>query len=389
MMEFEYWWLIVIPLFFGLGWYAARIDLKQLLHESRELPRSYFKGLNFLVNEQSDQAIDAFIEVVRLDPETIELHFALGNLFRKRGETDRAIRMHLNLYQRSDLDLAQRQHALFELGQDYLKAGLLDRAEQAFVELSESTHGKDALHALLEIYQREHDWAKALQVAQQLQQRHAEDQSSLIAHFYCEQAQEAMQQQRWAAAEEWLNEAQRVAQDNVRTQILRGELHYQMERVTQAIECWTMLVQQHAAYLPLIARKWHAAMQSQGRVEEAEARLYEALVKRPSQDILLTLFDAIYQRQGAAAALSLLKQELRRAPTLQALNRLLGTQLESATGEEREYLESIKHLIHRQARRMERYTCHACGFKAREFYWQCPGCGGWDTYAPQRLEEVE
>lgn len=389
MMEFEYWWLIVIPLFFGLGWYAARVDLKQLLHESRELPRSYFKGLNFLVNEQSDQAIDAFIEVVRLDPETIELHFALGNLFRKRGETDRAIRMHLNLYQRSDLDLAQRQHALYELGQDYMKAGLLDRAEQAFVELSESSYGCDALRALLEIYQREHDWNKALHVAQRLQQDHGENQSSLQAHFYCEQVQEALQQKHWQAAEALLTQAQRVDPDNVRVQILYGELHYQSGHITQAIECWAMLAQRHADYLPLVARQWHAAMQSQGRAEEVEARLREALVKRPSQDILLTLFDAIHQRQGGAAAVELLKQELRRAPTLQALNRLLGAQLETAIGEEREYLEAVKHLIHRQARRMERYTCHACGFKAREFYWQCPGCGGWDTYAPQRQEEIE
>src|SRR5437899_11076720 len=137
-MDFELWWLFGFALFFGLGWLAARIDIKQLLSESRQLPRSYFKGLNFLLNEQPDKAIEAFIEVVKVDPETVELHFALGSLFRRRGETERAIRMHRNLLERPDLGGEQRLHAMVELGQDYLKAGLLDRAEEMFLKLKRS-----------------------------------------------------------------------------------------------------------------------------------------------------------------------------------------------------------------------------------------------------------
>src|SRR2546427_7787598 len=137
-MDFELWWLFGFALFFGLGWLAARIDIKQLLWESRQLPRSYFKGLSFLLNEQPDKAIEAFIEVVKVDPETVELHFALGSLFRRRGETERAIRMHRNLLERPDLGGEQRLHAMVELGQDYLKAGLLDRAEEMFLKLNSS-----------------------------------------------------------------------------------------------------------------------------------------------------------------------------------------------------------------------------------------------------------
>src|SRR6266705_2857509 len=157
-MEFEYWWLLGFPLFFGLGWIAARIDIRHLLRESRALPSSYFKGLNFLLNEQTDKAIEAFIEVVKVDPETIELHFALGSLFRRRGEYDRAIRMHQNLLERADLGGEQRLHAMVELGQDYLKAGLLDRAEEMFLKLKGSPHRAEALKFLLEIYQQEKDW---------------------------------------------------------------------------------------------------------------------------------------------------------------------------------------------------------------------------------------
>src|SRR5262245_12341458 len=157
-MEFEYWWLIGFPLFFGLGWVAARIDIRQLVSESRALPSSYFKGLNFLLNEQPDKAIESFIEVARVNPETIELHFALGSLFRRRGEFDRAIRMHQNLLERVDLGAEQKLAALAELGEDYLKAGILDRAEEAFTKLLDSGQAPLARRRLLDIYEQEKDW---------------------------------------------------------------------------------------------------------------------------------------------------------------------------------------------------------------------------------------
>src|SRR5215470_6916835 len=164
-MEFELWWLLGIPVFFGLGWIAARVDIKQLVSESRSLPRGYFKGLNFLLNEQPDKAIDAFIEIVKLDPETVELHFALGNLFRRRGETERAIRVHQNLLARPDLPIDQQVHAQYELGKDYLKAGLFDRAEESFHKLLDTQYTAQARKELLEIYQREKEWARAIEAA--------------------------------------------------------------------------------------------------------------------------------------------------------------------------------------------------------------------------------
>jgi lipopolysaccharide assembly protein B len=161
-MEFELWWLLGFPLFFALGWMAARIDIKQLLSESRALPMSYFKGLNFLLNEQPDKAIEAFIEVVKVDPQTVELHFALGSLFRRRGEVERAIRMHQNLLDRPDLRGEQRLQALYELAQDFLKAGLLDRAEELFGKLEGTAYQQQGLRFLLEIYEQEKDWKKAI-----------------------------------------------------------------------------------------------------------------------------------------------------------------------------------------------------------------------------------
>src|SRR5512140_1468334 len=178
-MDFEPWMLLVFPLFFGMGWLAARIDIKDLLSESHALPQSYFQGLNFLLNEQQDKAIEAFIEVVKVDPQTVELHFALGSLFRRRGEVDRALRMHHNLVDRADLDNGKRQQAIFELAQDYLKAGILDRAETLFRELEKTPYAKPSLEFLLELFQKEHDWIKAIGVAQQLEALSGESRGKL------------------------------------------------------------------------------------------------------------------------------------------------------------------------------------------------------------------
>jgi lipopolysaccharide biosynthesis regulator YciM len=182
---FEYWQLLLIPVFFLLGWAAARVDMRQVVHESRALPRSYFQGLNFLLNEQPDKAIDSFLEVAKVDSQTVELHFALGNLFRRRGETERAIRMHQNLIDRPDLDDGVRLHALSELGQDYLKAGLLDRAEEIFNKLIGTQFEDEAKRSLLEIFQAEKEWLKAIELARELPDVASQQE---VAEFYCELA---------------------------------------------------------------------------------------------------------------------------------------------------------------------------------------------------------
>src|SRR3954470_24721219 len=206
-MDFELWWLFGFALFFGLGWLAARIDIKHLLSESRQLPRSYFKGLNFLLNEQPDKAIEALIEVVKVDKETIELHFALGNLFRRRGETERAIRMHRNLLERGDLDEAQRLQAMHELGQDYLKAGLLDRAEESFARLRDTVYRGEALRFLLDIYQQEKDWDKAIGIARELEKDTGNSWQKEIANYYCEMAVHEANHSRPEDAQQHLSEA--------------------------------------------------------------------------------------------------------------------------------------------------------------------------------------
>src|SRR4051812_13444281 len=236
MVEFEYWWLLGLPLFFGLGWMAARVDIRQIVTESRALPRSYFKGLNFLLNEQPDKAIEAFIEVVKVDPETVELHFALGSLFRRRGEYDRAIRMHQNLLDRPDLASDQKLAALSELGEDYLKAGILDRAEEVFKRLEESKQSSSARGHLLEIYEQEKDWTRAIDMAKRLASESGAPRHGDVAQYLCELAASEAAQSRPDVARRHLEAALEVNRKCVRASLLLGDLEKDAGNIEKAIE---------------------------------------------------------------------------------------------------------------------------------------------------------
>jgi lipopolysaccharide biosynthesis regulator YciM len=386
-MELEFWWLLALPLFFALGWLAARVDIKQLLSESRTLPMSYFKGLNFLLNEQPDKAIDAFIEVVKVDPQTIELHFALGNLFRRRGEVERAIRMHQNLIERPDLEESQKLLALFELAQDYLKAGLLDRAEELFLKLEGTAHAEAALRFLLEIYEREKDWPKATGIAEKLEAVTGRSHQKEIANFSCELAVNESMQTRPGAAREHLVHALAHHRLCVRANILLGDLELQAGNPGAAIEAWKRIESQNPSYLALVAERMFGAFRESGRTEEGLNLLRGYLAKYPSLDLLNTVFQGTLETGGTEAAYRLVRDELRRTPTLLGLDKLLEAQLLEAPIERRHDLELIKQLVHQHTRGLAMYKCDNCGFRARQFYWHCPACTAWETYSPRRTEE--
>ncbi len=386
-MAFEPWMLLVFPLFFGMGWLAARIDIKQLLSESSALPRSYFQGLNFLLNEQQDKAIEAFIEVVKIDPQTVELHFALGSLFRRRGEVDRALRMHLNLVERADLEEDKRQQALFELAQDYLKAGILDRAETLFQELQATSYAKPALDFLLELYQKEKDWLKAIDVTQRLAAISGQPHGNEAAFFYCELAAAEIARKQADAARIHLEQALEAHPQAVRATMMLGDMESMARQYAQAIEIWQRIEQQNPQYLPLVAERLLEAYRQCGRAEAGISKLQYYLAQYPSLDLMNVLFDAILQRDGAEAAYKLVRDELQRNPTLLGLDKLLEARLLEVPMGRRADVEMVKNLVHQRTRSLAMYRCSNCGFKARQFYWHCPACHGWETYSPRRSEE--
>ncbi|PSB92233.1 lipopolysaccharide assembly protein LapB [Candidatus Pandoraea novymonadis] len=385
-MEFEGWWLLAIPIIFGMGWVAARFDLRTLLSESRSLPSSYFRGLNFLLNEQPDKAIDAFIEVAKLAPETIELHFALGSLFRRRGETERAIRLHQNLLSREDLLPNDQAHALFELGHDFLKAGLLDRAEEAFSRLHIGNFSKAAQQSVLTIYQMEKEWQKAIDVAQQLtKQDFSISYRKEIAQFHCELAQEARQRKDMSTVAHELATALQVNPTNIRAILQQGDFLLSMGDAEGALRTLSHIEQQNPIYLGLAAKRMIQAYEALGRISEGIAVLRAALFRHPSDDLLEILYEKTKVLYGEAAALALIRESMQLVPSEKGMMKLLESHsLESTGGEFQSDLQLMSQLVCQRTKLLPRYVCSYCGFRARLFYWQCPSCNFWETYTPRR-----
>jgi lipopolysaccharide assembly protein B len=387
-MEAEIWWLLAIPVLFGLGWIAARVDIRQLVSESRTLPRAYFKGLNHLLNDQPDKAIDAFIEIVTLDPETADMHFALGNLFRRRGEIERAIRVHQNLLARPDLPLEQRTHAQYELGMDYLKAGLLDRAEETFNGLVEGSYSVQARKALLEIYQREKEWSRAIDAASGLQSSGAGARQKEIAQFYCELAQDALVRSDLPDALSLLDKALHADRNSVRATMLLGDALLAQGEVESALTVWKRVEHQSVPHVALVAGRLMDGYRRVGRPQEGVNLLRSYLAEASSIDLLDVVFKAVIELDGVESAKGLVIDELRRNPTLLGLDKLLEARLMDAPAHIWEELSMVKNLIHGYTAKLARYQCSHCGFKARQYYWQCPGCSNWETYPPRRTEEL-
>jgi lipopolysaccharide biosynthesis regulator YciM len=387
-MEIEYWWLLALPLFFALGWLAARVDIKQLLLESRALPRSYFKGLNFLLNEQPDKAIEAFIEVVKVDPQTVELHFALGSLFRRRGEVERAIRMHQNLVERPDLAAEQKLAALFELAQDYFKAGLLDRAEELFLKLEPTSYAEQALRFLLEIYEQEKEWHKAIDIAGRLETVTGRSHQKEIANFCCELAINEMMHSRPEAARPHLGEALAHHRLCVRANLLLGDLENAAGHPEAAIDAWKRIESQSPQHLALVSDRLYNAYKQRGKIEEGVNLLRGYLAKYPSLDLLNSVFQGMVESRGTEEAYRLARDELRRMPTLLGLDKLLEAQMLEAPPDRRRDLELVKELVNQHTRGLAMYKCDNCGFRARQYYWHCPACAAWETYSPRRTEEA-
>jgi lipopolysaccharide biosynthesis regulator YciM len=388
-MEFEFWWLLALPVFFGMGWIAARIDIRSLLSESRSLPSSYFRGLNFLLNEQPDKAIESFLLVAKENPQTVELQFALGSLFRRRGEVDRAIRMHQDLIGREDLPAAERRTASFELAQDFFKAGLLDHAEQVLAKMAEADPSPEVYRHLLDIYIQEKDWEKAIHAARQLEVSAKRNYQKEIANYLCELAITEQVHGRPQTAQGRLEAALEANRKCVRANLLRGEWLARDARHEEAIAAWKSIESQDPAYLGLAAEGMVESYRALGRLGEGLTLLRGLQHRYPGLDLLNVVYQASAEHEGDEAAWRLVRDEVRRNPTLVGLDRLIDAELVRAPPERRQDLQLMKDLVHSHAQALALYLCGNCGFKARQFFWQCPACGGWETFPPRRTAELD
>jgi lipopolysaccharide assembly protein B len=381
-MDLDLTWLLWgLPLAFALGWFASRLDLRQWRMESRQAPKAYFRGLNHLLNEQQDQAIDAFIEAVQGDPDTAELHFALGNLFRRRGDYDRAVRVHEHLLARADISQKDRDRAQHALALDFLKAGLLDRAEAALHKLDGSAFEGEALVALLSICERSRDWPQAMRIAQKLDDAQPGSFTTRLAHYLCEAADQLQRAGEAPQALERLSAATEKAPQLARGWIALSTLKAQMGDAPGAFAALQKLGAEAPQGLPLAARAMADLAQKTGQQADARALLQACHERAPSLDVTEALASLDADPQ---AIRSRYLNHLEREPSLVIATRwLAGETLSDPAAQPR-----VMAALEQASNPLKRYRCAACGFEASQHFWQCPGCQSWDSYPARRVEEL-
>lgn len=380
MLDLDITWLLLgLPIAFAMGWAASRMDLRQLRMENKRSPKAYFKGLNYLLNEQQDLAIDAFIEAVQNDPDTSELHFALGNLFRRRGEYDRAVRVHEHLLSRGDLKQSERDRAQHALSLDYLKAGLLDRAEDALAKLEGTSYELQARFARLAIYERSRDWVHAAAIAAQLQAAGQGDFSARIAHYLCEQAAD----KNVAAATPLLQQAIDTAPQASRARIALATLQHQSGHLDDAYKTLAAVIEQAQPATPLIAQRLQQWALQCGQQSHALQLLQGHYAQSASIDVLEAII-ALQAKSSGDAARDLYVQHLEREPSLAIAARwMAGEKIEHE-----QFHPQVQKALDKAVKPLLRYRCAACGFEAQQHFWQCPGCQAWDSYPARRVEEL-
>lgn len=385
-MDFDLSWILLgLPVAFMLGWLASRLDLRQLRIENQQAPKAYFKGLNFLLNEQQDQAIDAFIEAVQNDPDTSELHFALGNLFRRRGEYERAVRVHEHLLSRGDLSRADHHRAQYALALDYLKAGLLDHAEKALLKLEGSAFEAQARLALLANYERSRDWAQAAQIAQKLEHSGQGSFSGRLAHYLCEQAASHNAAGETTQARALLQQAITTAPMAARPRIELAALLKQLGDPAAACATLEDAASSAPAALPLIAAPLAEIAIAAQRIATVLALLKASYTQAPSLDVL----EAIVTLEAASGVPSPTARDwyvrhLEHEPSLVAAAKwIAGEKLEHE-----QFHPQVQRALDHAVKPLTRYRCAACGFEAKQHFWQCPGCQAWDSYPARRVEEL-
>jgi len=373
-------WLL-LPVAAAGGWFAARRGGSEAQSDAFwDHTSNYHRGLNFLLNEQQDKAVELFVNMNDVDRETAETHLALGNMFRRRGEVDRAIRVHQSLIDKKDLGSEVKADALFELARDFDAAGLLDRSEKLFRQVIAQGHNiQEAYTHLLSIYERERDWPRAIEIATESGNQIDKPLEPLIAHYYCELAQLSVDEKKFDRAASNLNQALDYCTDCARANVMWGELALQQKDYATAIERFESVENQRPELMP-----------------EIIAALFEALVASENEQALRAYIDRIRGRfnaysvikmtrgmieklDGTAEADEFFKDQIVKRPSLKGLRDWARGQLQKSPEAEREKVAAMCDMLDQVVRDKPSYQCTDCGFRGQALHWRCPTCGHWDT----------
>ncbi|MCF6193414.1 MAG: lipopolysaccharide assembly protein LapB [Kangiellaceae bacterium] len=391
MNEIVFVFIILLPIVWYLGFRIGRTKLPAKSHQQQsKLSKKYFAGLNYLLNEQSDKAIATFVRILELDSEAVDIQLALGNLFRKNGEVERSIRIHQNLIARPSLSVDERSLALLELGYDYMAAGLLDRAENIFVELSEDSVYKSAsLEQLLSIYQLTKEWNKAIAVASKLPRPLSQEKKMDISHYYCELAEEALLNGDDKTAKSHMKKACVVDPRCVRATLIGARLHVSNGKHKRALKSYQEIIKQDIVFLPEAIGSIVSCYSQLNDREGLRIFLHDAIQNGGGASAILASVEALKQNNDDSDAVAFLVSQMEQQPSLKGLLKLIELHIENDDDSAKSNLRILHQIVTKLLENKPVYQCGFCGFDSQTLFWQCPSCKYWGSVKPIRGIEGE
>lgn len=377
--------IVLLPVFFAMGWFAARVDMKTVLKQAKSIPTGFYKSLDALVDRNNGRAARELAEVVDQQPQSYDLNLTLGKLYRQRGENDKAIAMHQALLDSPDTVGAKRERVLFELGQNYQTAGLVDRAEQIFLGLLEGDMAREARQHLMSIYQQDRDWEKAIYMAQLLSHNEQTYQFE-IAQFYCELAQAALFKSNFDLARYNVQKALEANKKCARANMILGDVKFKQGDYAAAREAYAAIEQQNHAYLSMVGEKLYETYAVEGKQEEGLNRLIGYMHTFPDLDLINVIYDKALLLKGESEAAQIALELVRKKPDLVGVYRLLGLKISDMDPTWKADADMMRAVVGRQLQKSVMYRCRNCHFKSQVFFWHCPACNKWETFTPNKIE---
>jgi lipopolysaccharide assembly protein B len=378
-------WPFLLPAAAWSGWWVAhRQQHKRDSQCEHHISREYVQGLNYLLNEQPDKAVDVFIKLLEVDADTVETHLALGSLFRRRGEVDRAIRIHQNLIARPQLSILERKEALLALGQDYLSAGLFDRAERVFLEAVDigDRNETQSLRGLLAIYHQERAWEKALDVVKKLEVVTQQSMHVESGHYYCEIADQAIKKNQIEKAYHSIKLALQIDKASVRANLIFADLEIKHQRFHTAIRALKQIPKQNPEYMQEMIERLVFCYDKQGNLDECINYLEELIIDHPRTSAIIVIAEQLKEQKSKEEAIDFVSCQLARYPSIRGLNQLIAWHLESASGKVREQLQMLYDITTKFLEKKPIYRCEHCGFSGKLLHWNCPSCKQWGRIKP-------
>jgi len=383
---------LLLPVVAGYSWFMGRNSIKQKDQSAKQdLSIKYSKGLNYLLSNQQDKAIEYLLETLKVENDSVEAHFAMANLFRRRGELDRALKVHEHLVRHASLPTKDKQNAIFELGKDFLSAGLYDRAEKMFSKLLKSKRfGIKSLSYLLQIYQSTKDWQQGIDLKKIIIKSKDKKLLHILANFYCELAIQAREKDEFILVIELLEQALIYDANSCRANFLMAEIYEDHQQYNEAAQCYKDIYQQDDDFFLDVIDKMEYCYLALNLQDDFFVFIKQVYDKTGSTSALIKYITYIEQKKGKEKAQEYMLMALKKRPTIRGFKHFIKMQIDEAgQGKQYESLDMMSKLIAAYLKEKPRYSCRNCGFNTSTHYWSCPSCHDWEQIKPVRGLEGE